>query len=138
MTFAEFVAAGDKLAGEYKSRAGVLQLTFGLSKAEAILLVTIEEFRLVISDIDVLVKSSDLDVMGRKRLAYDIYSEGICLRGFFTRHGFNDEARGVISEKLARIYARHMRLAPMANHVAYGLLVIERQFQYLMTGISDS
>lgn len=135
LTFEEFVAKANKESNAMFSRAGILKTTFGLSKAEALLLASVETFNVVICDNIQTTTFSELKTAEKQKIAYAIYSEGIILRGFFGISEFDKEWATSKAIALEEVYKKYMKQSPGIDAIYNGLLVVDREFKFLLKGI---
>ena len=135
LTFDEFVSLANKESNAMFSRAGILKTTFGLTKAESLLLASIDMFDVVICDNIEVTTFSELKVAEKQEIAYAIYSEGIILRGFFGLSEFDREWATSKAIALEEVYKKYMKQSPGVIAIYHGLLVVDREFKFLLKGI---
>ena len=135
LTFEEFVAKANKESNAMFSRSGILKTTFGLYKAESLLLASIDMFNVVICDNIQTTTFSEMEVAEKQKIAYAIYSEGIILQGFFGLTEFDKEWATSKAIALEEVYKKYMDKTPGVNAIYHGLLVVDREFKFLLKGI---
>ena len=135
LTFEEFVSLANKEANALSSHAGILKTTFGLSKAESLLLASIDMFDVVICDNIQTTTFSEMEVAEKQKIAYAIYSEGIILQGFFGLSEFDKEWATSKAIALEEVYKKYMKQSPGVAAIYHGLLVVDREFKFLLKGI---
>ena len=135
LTFEEFVSLANKEASAISSRAGILKTTFGLTKGEALLLASDDMFDVVICDNIQTTTFSEMEVAEKQKIAYAIYSEGIILQGFFGLTEFDKDWATSKAIALEEVYKKYMDKTPGVNAIYHGLLVVDREFKFLLKGI---
>ena len=135
LTFEEFVIKANKESNVMFSRAGILKTTFRLSKAESLLLASIDMFDVVICDNIQTTTFSEMEVAEKQKIAYAIYSEGIILQGFFGVSELDKEWATSKAIALEEVYKKHLKQSPGVNAIYHGLLVVDREFKFLLKGI---